>query len=48
LDLGQLAGCLIYKELEAKKTGVKGWENREAALQTIRESELRYQRSSDR
>ena len=31
-----------YKELEAKKTGVEGWENREAALQTIRESELRY------
>ena len=38
----------IYKELEAKKTGVEDWENREAALQTIRESELRYQRSSDR
>jgi len=33
----------IYKELEAKKTGVEGWEDRAAAIKVIRESQRRYQ-----
>lgn len=32
----------IYKDLEDKKTGVEGWEDREAALKTIREAQKRY------
>jgi inorganic pyrophosphatase len=34
----------IYKELEEKKTGVEGWKNREAAIQTILRSKQRYQK----
>ena len=34
----------IYKELEAKKTGVEGWQDRAAALRVIAESQERYQR----
>jgi inorganic pyrophosphatase len=34
----------IYKELEKKKTGVGGWENRESAIKAIIESQQRYQR----
>jgi len=33
----------IYKQLEEKKTGVEGWENREAAIKVIKESRQRYQ-----
>lgn len=32
----------IYKELEKKKTGILGWEEREAAIQIIKESYQRY------
>jgi inorganic pyrophosphatase len=32
----------IYKDLEEKKTGVEGWEDRDAAVKIIRESEHRY------
>ena len=32
----------IYKELEAKKTGVEGWEDRESAVKIINESYQRY------
>lgn len=32
----------IYKDLEEKKTGVEGWEDRDAALKVIRESQHRY------
>ena len=32
----------IYKDLEKKKTGVEGWEDREAAIEIIRESQARY------
>jgi len=32
----------IYKDLEEKKTGVEGWEDRDAAVKVIRESEHRY------
>jgi len=32
----------IYKDLEEKKTGVEGWEDRDAAVKAIRESEHRY------
>jgi inorganic pyrophosphatase len=32
----------IYKELEEKKTGVEGWENRESAIRIIKESQQRY------
>jgi inorganic pyrophosphatase len=32
----------IYKDLEKKKTGVEGWEGREAAIKVIKESQERY------
>ncbi|WP_226389376.1 inorganic diphosphatase [Penaeicola halotolerans] len=32
----------VYKDLEKKKVGIEGWENREAALQIIKESQERY------
>lgn len=32
----------IYKELESKKTGILGWEDREAAIRVIEESYQRY------
>jgi len=33
----------IYKELEEKKIGVEGWEDRESAIKIIKESYRRYQ-----
>lgn len=33
----------IYKELEKKKTGVEGWEDRESAIKAVIESRKRYQ-----
>ena len=33
----------VYKELEAKKTGTEGWEDRESAIKVINESYQRYQ-----
>jgi inorganic pyrophosphatase len=33
----------IYKELESKKTGIHGWENKESAQRAIVESIMRYQ-----
>jgi inorganic pyrophosphatase len=33
----------VYKELEEKKTGVEGWEDREKAIGVIKESQQRYQ-----
>ncbi len=33
----------IYKELEAKKTGIGGWEDRESAIKVIKQSRRRYQ-----
>jgi inorganic pyrophosphatase len=38
----------IYKELEAKKTGVEGWESRESALKVIEDSERRYRQAGVR
>ena len=35
----------IYKELEKKKTGVEGWEDRESAIKIIEESYKRYQQT---
>jgi len=32
----------VYKDLEDKKTGVEGWEGRDAALQVIAEARERY------
>lgn len=32
----------VYKDLEEKKVGVEGWEDREAALKVIAESQHRY------
>ena len=32
----------VYKELEEKKVGVEGWEDREAAVRIIRESHERF------
>jgi len=32
----------IYKDLEKKKTGVEGWEDREAAIRVIEESQERF------
>lgn len=34
----------IYKELEPKKTGIGGWEDRESAIKVIRDSQRRYGR----
>ncbi|MBI4651141.1 inorganic diphosphatase [Candidatus Desantisbacteria bacterium] len=34
----------IYKELEEKKTGVEGWEDRESAIRIIKESRERYKK----
>jgi len=34
----------IYKELEKKKTGVEGWEDRKSAIRIIKESQLRFQK----
>jgi inorganic pyrophosphatase len=36
----------VYKELEKKKTAVEGWEDREAALRIIRESQERHRTTS--
>lgn len=33
----------IYKDLEEKKTGVEGWEDRDSALKIIEESRKRFQ-----
>lgn len=33
----------IYKELEKKKTGVEGWEDRESAIKAVIDSRKRYQ-----
>lgn len=33
----------IYKDLEKKRTGVEGWEGREAAFRIIKESQQRFQ-----
>ncbi len=33
----------IYKELEKKKTGVEGWEDRESAIKSIKASRKRYE-----
>ena len=35
----------IYKDLEKKKTGVEGWQDKEQALRVIEESRKRYQES---
>ncbi len=32
----------IYKELEKKKTGIEGWEDREQAVKIIKASQLRF------
>lgn len=32
----------IYKELESKKTGVEGWEDREAAIRVIEDARARF------
>lgn len=32
----------VYKELEEKKTGIEGWEDRENAINVIRESQRRF------
>lgn len=36
----------VYKELEEKKVGVEGWEDRNAALKIIKESRLRYKKNA--
>jgi inorganic pyrophosphatase len=33
---------VIYKELEAKKTGVEGWEDRDAAVDVVRAAQERF------
>ncbi len=34
----------IYKDLEEKKTGVEGWEDRDAAMRVVKESQKRYRK----
>ena len=36
----------IYKELEKKKTGVQGWEDRDSALTFISEARARFQKTT--
>ena len=38
----------IYKDLEEKKTGVEGWEDREAAIRIIKEARQRYVKGKKR
>jgi len=38
----------IYKELEEKKTGIEGWEDRESAIKIIKEAQERYIKESKR
>ncbi len=35
----------VYKELEHKKTGVEGWEDRAAAMRVVRTAQRRFQES---
>jgi inorganic pyrophosphatase len=35
----------VYKELEKKKTGVEGWDNKDAAIAKIKESRERFRKS---
>ena len=37
----------VYKELEEKKTGVEGWEDRQAALRIIAEARERYRKNGE-
>lgn len=32
----------VYKDLEQKKVGIEGWEDKESAIMTIKESQKRY------
>jgi inorganic pyrophosphatase len=32
----------VYKDLEEKKVGIEGWEDKESAIMTIKESQKRY------
>jgi len=32
----------VYKELEEKKTGIEGWEDRDAAIRIVREAQDRF------
>lgn len=36
----------IYKELEEKKIGVEGWEDRESAIRIIKQSQQRYKKTA--
>lgn len=38
----------VYKDLEMKKTGVEGWQDRDVALEIIEESRQRYRNCSTR
>ena len=38
----------IYKELEKKKTGVEGWEDRESAIKVVLESQQRCRKDQDK
>lgn len=38
----------VYKDLEEKKTGVEGWEDRESAIRIIKESRQRYVKAKKR
>jgi len=35
----------VYKELEEKKTGIEGWEDRDAAVRIVLEAQERFRRS---
>lgn len=36
----------VYKDLEEKKTGVEGWENREAAIKIIKDAQARFKKAA--
>ena len=37
----------VYKDLEQKKVGVEGWEDKEVAIKSLRESQQRFIRNRD-
>ena len=37
----------VYKDLEQKKVGVEGWEDKEVAIKSLRESQQRYIRNRE-
>ena len=37
----------VYKDLEKKKVGIEGWEDKAAAIKALKESQLRFIRNRE-